>query len=268
MRRSKGFTLIELLVVIAIIALLMAILMPALQRVKKQARAVACQSNLRQWGLCFKMYTDDYNGRFSNVSRDKYYWYSILSPYHSDSNDLLLCPMATKYVDNPWWEGGKFSAWGWTALEFDLSHLDSRPQLTSHAFYGSYSVNGYIFDLNWRQSAESVGYPYWGEFFVKGTNNIPVCLDSSWMVVSPNHLDVPPPYDDVVDASYMSYQCINRHSGGINGLFMDFSVRKVGLKELWTLKWHRKFDTAGPWTRTGGMRPEDWPEWMRNFKDY
>ena len=61
MNRKKGFTLIELLVVIAIIALLMAILMPALQRVKKQARSVACLSKLRQWGLYFAMYADDYN---------------------------------------------------------------------------------------------------------------------------------------------------------------------------------------------------------------
>ena len=51
-------------------------------------------------------------------------------------------------------------------------------------------------------------------------------------------------------------------------LFMDWSVRKVGLKELWTLKWSRDFDTAGPWTLAGGVKPEDWPAWMQRFKDY
>ncbi len=61
---KKGFTLIELLVVIAIIALLMAILMPALQQVRKQAKAVICQSNLKQWGTIFAMYTEDNNGFF------------------------------------------------------------------------------------------------------------------------------------------------------------------------------------------------------------
>ena len=45
MRKAKGFTLIELLVVISIITLLMALLLPTLQRVKTQAKAVACQSN-------------------------------------------------------------------------------------------------------------------------------------------------------------------------------------------------------------------------------
>ena len=62
--------------------------------------------------------------------------------------------------------------------------------------------------------------------------------------------------------------CINRHEGGVNSLFLDWSVRKVGLKELWTLKWHRGFDTAGKWTKAGGVQPEDWPVWMRGFKDY
>ena len=66
----------------------------------------------------------------------------------------------------------------------------------------------------------------------------------------------------------MSTVCIDRHQGGINAAFLDWSVRKVGLKELWTLKWSRTFDTAGPWTKAGGVEPEDWPQWMRKFKDY
>jgi prepilin-type N-terminal cleavage/methylation domain-containing protein len=64
MRKRKGFTLIELLVVIAIIALLMAILMPALQRAKKQARAIICRNNLKQYGLGSNMYLGDWDGNF------------------------------------------------------------------------------------------------------------------------------------------------------------------------------------------------------------
>jgi prepilin-type processing-associated H-X9-DG protein len=66
----------------------------------------------------------------------------------------------------------------------------------------------------------------------------------------------------------MTHFCIDRHSGGINSLFLDWSVRKVGLKELWTLKWNEDFDTSNEWTRAGGVQPDDWPEWMWKFKDY
>ena len=74
----------------------------------------------------------------------------------------------------------------------------------------------------------------------------------------------------------MARYCINRHNGYVNGLFCDWSVRKVGLKELWTLKWHRNFDINGPWTIAGfngnvtacaaawdGAAP-----WMKNFPEY
>ena len=65
----KGFTLIELLVVIAIIAVLMGILMPALTRVKEQAREISCRANLRQYGLVQNMYLAD-NDAFADSLRD------------------------------------------------------------------------------------------------------------------------------------------------------------------------------------------------------
>jgi prepilin-type processing-associated H-X9-DG protein len=61
---------------------------------------------------------------------------------------------------------------------------------------------------------------------------------------------------------------MDRHSEHVNGLFLDWSVRKIGVKELWTLRWHLQFDTANAWTKAGGVLPEDWPHWMRGFKDY
>ena len=72
MRYSKGFTLIELLVVIAIIALLLAIVLPALGKAKAYAQEVICKTNLHQYHLATEMYANDYNEKFPNPAATIY----------------------------------------------------------------------------------------------------------------------------------------------------------------------------------------------------
>ncbi|MHC4678040.1 MAG: type II secretion system protein [Planctomycetota bacterium] len=250
MKRREGFTLIELLVVIAIIALLMAILMPALQRVKKQAKTVLCQANLKQWGIVWAMYTDENNSKFPDYMGLN--WMQKLIDYYSNSERLLYCPMATKTQA----EGApvRYSA------------------LPSEA--GSYTLNEWIYDSD-DTSGNRKLEDYWRNTSHKGLNNLPVMADGAWRADGqPFPTDSPPTYDGEprtgvgVGGDEMRLFCIDRHDGTVNVLFMDWTTRKVGLKELWTLKWHQSFDIAGPWTMAGMARADDWPQWMRHHKDY
>jgi len=164
--RKKAFTLIELLVVIAIIALLMAILLPTLQRVRKQAKAAACQVNLRQWGMTLALYAEENQGqsygRLWNLGGGGCVWLlrgAFLSGdgqnvvddsfHHFRTKDISCCPMAVK-TQSGWYgdftlsadfgsvsgrvkgsEGSTFEAWEITT--------------PGPPFGGSYGFNEWLF---------------------------------------------------------------------------------------------------------------------------
>jgi prepilin-type N-terminal cleavage/methylation domain-containing protein len=236
-----AFTLIELLVVISILVVLVALLLPALHTARKHAQAVACQSNLHQWAMIFQEYPNDHEGRWfrTGVGVEECYWWNIVRVQYENAKSLYTCPTRMKGSQ------GK----------------------------SSYTTNAWIY--NHKPGIQGDAAPceaglYWRNVYTaRHPGTIPVFLDARiegvWCAPSP--WDEPPLYDGAIVA-YMGNFCVARHGSFVNSLFMDWSVRRVGLKQLWTLKWHRQFDTTGPWTKAGGVRPDDWPQWMRKFKDY
>ena len=252
MNKRRAFTLVELLVVIAIIALLLAILLPALRRVKQQARTVVCGHNLKQWGLATAMYAAEWDGK---LWRDSYPqgntgdttagdWMEILQPYYQDADEIRCCAAATEpSVDYETDEmrGDLDHTWGRPG---EASVESSRDFVSKGTYWGSFGLNRWVTDpLNNDEK-------YWKHTSVKNAHEVPVIMDCAHWHFRARHTDKLP------DRQFVTYKdfpengqggtdiwrvFLDRHSGAIQGSFLDGSVGKMPLWTLWDFKWHRKF---------------------------
>jgi len=272
--RAHGFTLVELLVVIAIIALLMAVLLPGLSAARRQAKNVKDMANLRQWGIMLSLFAQDNSGKLMTGWNGGTMWMTDLLKYYKGSENLCLCPMTTKfrsdfppgYLFLPNTTDQTFVAWG----KFGVNGY-YLPVWAKQGQYGSYGINGWAHNPltigvsgTFNVTEDPMHPTYWRTIDVPHSDKIPLFGDCMYDGSNPDTSDSAPTTQGVEQqGSDMSIFCIDRHSRGSTNLtFMDGSVRKVGLKELWRLKWHRSFNT------TMNYPPSFWPAWMKGYKDY
>jgi hypothetical protein len=236
----------------------------------KHAKDMVCRANLQKWSVAMREFTDDNDGTFWMGWNPTAYdvsdvWISALRDYHGDNYTIRCCPTAKQPewnldgTEGPGYDKQPFRAWG----IFDGSFF-------SRGDYGSYGVNGW---LNGPEDFYTVDPSNWWRNITNITapETVPFLLDAQWVDAWPEPTDPPPHFEDsnwFTDPGHFVRIVQNRHEMAQNCAFVDGTVRRVGLKELWTLKWHRNFDTAGPWTLAGGVNPSYWPEWMQGMEDY
>ena len=264
---KPAFTLIELLVVIAIIGILAALLLPVLNRAKDRAQNATCISNLKQWGVTWRIYADDNNDSFmtgTSVDWARGAWVLSVTNGYPQKPPLLLCPKATDRrglgenevhvppnAPNPVDYGGPT-----TAYDFPIPD-PANPDVYLSASYG-YNCWAYNPDTNSIQGRDESSH--WCKYGNASQPSVtPLFLDSMWRGAGPFETDPPPDFDGEwwgMEGNWAEMWAfsIERHAKGVNILFFDNSVRYSRAKDLWQFPWHKNWDASA----IGNIAFPDW----------
>ena len=203
-RPRRGFTLIELLVVISIIAILAAMLMPAIAMVRNSALSARCQSNLHQIGMAFFAYANDLETYPDVKMNSVTYWSQSLEPYVESDNDYQNSLANTKAKRGV---------------------LRSCPRWPNSPFYGEISTTNNV------QANEQLGYGMTKNCFLPWTSGGPAAQpqwNSNYRAASPTSITYPAQRVMVgdarqyfLDATQPAYFDPTRHGSHTNFVFFD-----------------------------------------------